>query len=405
MSITSLLRSAPMIRRRRLALLMTLAALLATTMAATPAEAAKRKVPFGFFGTVFQPDLLDVGENALDGQMGLMARSGVESLRVPVSWAATEPSQGAYDWTVTDRVVRTAARHRISLLGNVLDSPAWAEGPANPSYPSGTPPRSAAEYAGFVRQAVLRYGPRGSFWAENPSVPRVPIRQWQIWNEQMAPWFWSTRPWGPSYTRALKASYQAIHNADRGAQVVAGSFVAIAGYSQWRGVSDLYRAGGKRWFDVIAVHPFTNVPNSVRYSVDQMVLIVKRVRAQMRKRGDGRKPIILTELTWPAAVGKVPKQRLLGLETTPRGQVARLKAAYERLAVVRRKLRITHAYWYTWASQYDAKSNLSDVSYRFAGLVRWRGTVFSPMPILRTYTKLARKYEGCRKSASARRCR
>jgi alpha-L-arabinofuranosidase len=141
-------------------------------------------------------------------------------------------------------------------------------------------------------------------------VPRTPIRQWQIWNEQMAPWFWSKRPWAPSYTKTLKASYKVIHKADRGAKVVAGSFVAIAGYSQWRGIADLYRAGAKRWFDVIAVHPFTNDPNSARASVDRMLEIVRRVRAEMRKRGDGRKPIILTELTWPAAIGKVPKRRL-----------------------------------------------------------------------------------------------
>jgi hypothetical protein len=233
----------------------------------------------------------------------------------------------------------------------------------------------------------------------------VPIRQWQIWNEQMAPWFWSKRPWGPSYTKALKASYKAIKKADRGSTVVAGSFVAIAGYTQWRGIKDLYRAGAKRYFDVIAVHPFTNDPNSVRSSIDRMLEIVRRVRAEMRKRGDGRKPIILTELTWPAAVGKVPKRRLLGLETTARGQKARMKAAYHRLAVVRRQLHITQAYWFSWATAYDAKSTFSDVSYRFTGLTRRRGNVFSSMPILKTYTSLAAKYEGCRKGENARRCR
>ncbi len=155
-----------------------------------------------------------------------------------------------------------------------------------PRYPTGTaaeerPGRTPGSYASWC----LRYGPQGTFWAENPTVPRVPVRQWQIWNEQMAPWFWSKRPWGPSYTQALKAAYQAIHRADRGATVVAGSFVAIADYSQWRGVKDLYRAGAKRYFDVIAVHPFSNVPNSVRASIDRMLEIVRRVRAEMRKRG------------------------------------------------------------------------------------------------------------------------
>jgi hypothetical protein len=73
--------------------------------------------------------------------------------------------------------------------------------------------------------------------------------------------------------------------------------------------------------------------------------------------------------------------------------------------VVKRRLRITQAYWFSWATAYDAKSTFTDVSYRFSGLTRRRGNVFSPMPILRTYTSLAAKYEGCRKSEDARRCK
>jgi hypothetical protein len=44
------------------------------------------------------------------------------------------------------------------------------------------------------------------------------------------------------------------------------------------------------------------------------------------------------------------------------------------------------------------------MSFRYAGLVRVRSGVFSKLPILRTYTSLARKYEGCRKSGNARHC-
>ncbi len=133
--------------------------------------------------------------------------------------------------------------------------------------------------------------------------------------------------------------------------------------------------------------------------------IVRRVRAQMRKHHDGRKPIILTELTWPAAVGKVPKSRLLGLETTSKGQVKRLSAAYKKLAKVGRKMRITQAYWFAWATPYDNNTPQSDVTYRFAGLNRFAGGVFSTLPVLKTYSRLAAKYEGCRKSSNARRCR
>jgi hypothetical protein len=256
-----------------------------------------------------------------------------------------------------------------------------------------------------MRQMVQRYGPRGTFWAANPAIPKVPIRQWQIWNEQMAPWFWDSKPWARSYVRMLKVVYRTIHRADRGAKVVAGSFVAIGDYTQWVGMRDFYRAGAKGYFDVIAVHPFTNDARSVKDTIWRMLEIVRRVRGQMKKRGDGRKPIILTELTWPAAVGKVPKRRLLGLETTPKGQQKRLRAAYVRLAKVRRKMRITQAYWFAWATPYDDNTHLSDVSYRFAGLNKYAGGVFTRMPILSTYTSVAARYQGCRKSSNARRCR
>jgi hypothetical protein len=372
-------------------------------------------VPFGFFGTVMGSEMTNprlVPDAALDQQMALMARSGVESVRVQFAWPSVETAPGVYNWPIIDRLVASAARHRLALLANVWTTPEWAS--VNPNDPVfwRFPPRDANSYAELMRQLVLRYGPRGSFWSANPSIPRVPIREWQIWNEQMAPWFWNSRPWQTSYTRLLKAAYRAIHGADPNAKVVAGSLVAIGGsqvkrggYTQFDGLRDLYRAGAGRFFDVIAIHPFTNNPKSVSDTVWRTLEIVRRVRVIMRQRGDGRKPIILTELTWPAAVGRVPRQRLLGLETTPRGQVARLKAVYRRLAQVQRRLGVTETYWYAWATQYDAKSPQSDVAYRFAGLTRIQGGVFSRMPILRTYSNVAARYQGCRKSSNARRCR
>jgi polysaccharide biosynthesis protein PslG len=93
----------------------------------------------------------------------------------------------------------------------------------------------------------------------------------------------------------------------------------------------LYRAGAKRFFDAVAIHPFTK-DKSVRVTVDQTLEIVRQVRTQMKRHRDARKPIMLTELTWPAAAGKLPKAAQIGLETTSRGQAARLSAAYGRLA-------------------------------------------------------------------------
>jgi hypothetical protein len=396
-------------RTPRFLLVLPLAVLLLVALSA-PAEAAKRKVPFGFFGTVL---VTPMSGSQLDQQMALMARSGVEVARANFRWDELEPAQGVYNWASTDELVAAAARHRIHLLANAWLTPEWASSQPNGAPPAWRyPPRDPGLFGEFVSQLVKRYGPRGSFWAQNPSVPRVPIREWQIWNEQMAPWFWTNRPWQRSYTPLLKSAYRSIHRSDRGAKVVAGSLVAIGGglvkrggYTQMDGIRDLYRAGARRYFDVIAIHPFTNVANSVKNTIWQTLEILRRVRKTMRRHRDGRKPIIVTELTWPAALGKVPSASLLGLETTRRGQVARLKAIYPQLARERRKLRVTEAYWYAWATEYDANSQQSDVTFRFTGLTRFSGGVFSPMPLLRTYATLAARYEGCRKSSNARRCR
>ena len=377
-------------------------------IAATPAMAAKRKVPFGFFGTVFNVEADQASRSAAskDAQMALMARSGVESLRVFFAWPDIEPQQGVYNWAHMDQIVGAAARHRISILANVLATPRWASQSPNAEYPLRYPPREPALYAQFLNTLIERYGPKGSFWTANPSIPKVPIRQWQLWNEQMAPWFWASRPWAKSYVKMLKVTYRAIHRADRGAKVVAGSFVGVGDYTQWEGVRDLYKAGAKGYFDVIAVHPFTNDPKSARNSASRMLEIVQRVRKVMKKRRDARRQIILTELTWPAAIPKVPKRRRLGLETTTKGQRLRMVEAYRQLSKVRRKMRITHTYWFAWATPYDNNTPQSDVSYRYTGLSRVSdGGAFSRMPILGTFTSLASKYQGCRKSADARRCR
>jgi polysaccharide biosynthesis protein PslG len=397
-----------MIRLSRLTLLLTMAALIVAATAAVPAEAAKRKVPFGFFGVVIPPEVSYPGavpESTLDAQMGLMARSGVESVRITLAWEDLEPATGSYDLTHTDRLVRAASAHGLQVLLNITGTPRWASLRSNSDDFFRHPPRDLEAMAPLWGRLAARYGARGSFWTENPSLPRTPIRDWQIWNEQSAPWHWATRPYAPGYTRLLRAAYQAIKAADPGATVIAGSVVASPNYSQWAAVRDLYRAGAKRWFDALAVHPFTNNRRSVDGTIDQMFDIVMRVRRQTRRARDGRVPIAITELTWPASVGKVPRRALLGVETTSKGQVQRMKAAYARLIKLRRRLRITQAQWYTWASQYDRSGALSVMSFRYAGLTRIRADRFTPMPILRTYSGVAARYQGCRKSSNARRCR
>jgi len=378
--------------------------------AAGPAQAARRSVPFGFFGTVLDPSVGDpakVSDANLDAQMALMARSGVESLRVTFGWDSIETARNLYDFSYPDRIVADAARHGISLLPNLVYTPAWASTKPSSIYSARYAPTNPQLFADYATTLVKRYGPRGTFWKTHarPSSS-YGVQQWQIWNEQAFDVFWASLPWQSTYTRLLRAAYLAIHHADRGAKVVAGSLVATGSVStQWAQATQLYRAGAKHYFDVVAVHPFTDGSIAVSESINRVLIIVRNVRNVMRRYGDGNKPIILTELTWPAAVGFVPRSRLLGLETTPHGEVLRMTAVYNTLATHMRQTGVSQAYWFTWASSFDASDPQSDVGYRFAGLNRFSGGVFSVKPILKTYAQLASRYEGCQKGTDARHCR
>ena len=382
--------------------------------AAAPAQAAKRRVPFGFFGVNVSTRLVIAPNAAVDSQMALMARSGVESVRLALPWTSLEPQQGRFDFSNSDRLMASAARHGLTVLANVWGTPQWASSqPSLSTYPFyySRAPRSPQLFADLMTALVRRYGPRGTFWRDirrlNPARLRpAPIRHWQIWNEQRIRTFWSTEPYAPTYTQLLRAAYLAIHRADRGAKVVAGSMAPIPASAPWQQAEDLYRAGAKRYFDELSIHAFTAGTVPVRVSIKRMVFTFKLVRDVMKRHGDGHKFIIDTELTWPAALGFVPSKRLLGLETTPRGARSRLTAAYNYLATHMRQTRVRQAYWYIWDSEFNPNWPGSDVGYTFAGLVRaFADGRFVPQPVLRTYTRVAARYEGCRKSSNARVCR
>lgn len=390
--------------------LLTLSVVVLASLAATsmPAAATHRRVPFGFFGVVVDPELSIYGSpSQIDSQMALMAASGVEAVRTNFSWAATETTSGVYDFSTIDTVVRAAASHGLQLLPIVEFTPRWAS-----SHPSSAwlyyAPSKLSTFTAFVSALVERYGPSGSFWRLNPSVPRDPVRDWQIWNEpEGTKYDWRSSPWPSAYTAMLRAAYGAIHRADRGAKVVSGALVALntTTLTPWAEANSLYTAGFKRYFDILAVNAFTNAP-SVSASVDRSIEIVTLVRQVMRRNHDGSKPIWVTEVTWTAAAGRIPKSQYAGFETTSKGQSERLAALYQRLAS-RSTDGIERAFWYTWYSPYVPQAIFGNPpTFQYSGLVKWEpGRPFQPLPVLSTYARVAAKFEGCRKGTNALHCR
>ena len=249
-------------------------------------------------------------------------------------------------------------------------------------------PADPATFAAFAGALVRRYGPGGSFWSERPELPQIPVRDWQVWNEPNLPGFWSAQPFARSYVRVLRSARAAIRAADPGARVI---LAGLPNYS-WRALRAIYRAGGRGAFDAVALHPFTGPPRFV-------MKLIRLARAEIRRNGDARLPVWVTELSWPASAGQRPRPG--GFEVTDAGQAQRLGEALRRLRDARVRLRIERVYWYTWLS-----TERGPGAFDWAGLRRVRGGRAATTPALRVFARWARRLQGCAKApGDARRCR
>jgi hypothetical protein len=354
-------------------------------LAPAPASAARRLVPTGWLGVVADGPLIAPGF-AAGGEWDRLAGSGAESVRTAFYWRGIQPGGPAdADFSLTDPVVLAAARRGLTVLPVLQGTPNWAA-----LHPGdfASPPRDPADFARLLTALVTRYGPQGSLWAEHPDVSRRPVRDWQIWNEPNLTRYWNVAPWAPSYVALLKAAHAALKAADRGSRTI------LAGLpnESWLALREIYRQGAHGAFDAVALHPYTGHPSNV-------LKLVRIARREMSRRGDARMPIWVTELSWPAAIGKT--KTTAGFETTELGQASRLARGLALLARDRQKLGIGRVYWYTWLSAEGSTAS----SFDYSGLRRLRGGRLVTAPSLAVFRRVARRLEGCRKrSGDASRC-
>jgi hypothetical protein len=355
-------------------------------LAPAPASAARRLVPAGWLGVVADGPLTAPGF-AADGEWDRLAGSGAESVRTAFYWRELQPGGASdADFSRTDPVVLAAAKRGLTVLPVLQGTPEWAA--LHPGEDA-SPPRDPADFARVLTMLVTRYGPHGSLWSEHPEIRRRPVRDWQIWNEPNLTRYWNVAPWAPTYVALLKAAHAALQAADHGSRTI------LAGLpnESWLALRAIYKAGAHGAFDVVALHPYTGRPANV-------IKLVRFARREMRQHGDARMPVWVTELSWPAAVGKT--HTTAGFETTDRGQAQRLALGLALLASHRSDLRIGRVYWYTWLSAEGSSTS----SFDYAGLRRVRAGRLVTAPALAVFQRVARHLEGCRKRAGdAARCK
>ncbi len=336
------------LRRARIWTAATATALVLLLSAAATALA----LPHGFWGVSPQATLSAE-------QFQRLHRGGVESVRIPVSWAAVEPSRGgAPDFSGIDPLVAGAAAAGIEVLPFAYDAPTWAVRRAVvpgshglTKAPLTLPVKSGLQrssWAKFLKLLVGRYGPKGSFWAENPGLPKRPIRIWQIWNEPNFKYF-VVRPNPADYGKLLKISYAAIHGADPGAKLILGGMFAEPREARYKRkppqayfatdfLDKLYRStpGINGMFAGVALHPYT-----AEYK--QLTPVIEAFRRVLAEHHDAGKQLWITEIGWSSE----PISRRDSFAKGPSGQVAQLKGAFKLFERKQRAWNLKRIYWFS----------------------------------------------------------
>jgi hypothetical protein len=137
-----------------------LAALVITFALATSAKADV------VYGVVPQDGALPTADD-----LKLMPSGGITSVRTILPWAVVERTEGTYDWSGIDEIVRQMTAAGIAPFPFLYGTPAWAAAKDNRKCEADAcavfPPKSGATldaFAKFAGAAAERYGPGGVFW-------------------------------------------------------------------------------------------------------------------------------------------------------------------------------------------------------------------------------------------------
>lgn len=326
-------------------------------------------------------------------QFQRLQRGGVDSIRVPVLWASVQPVKGGPPvWSGVDELVRGAAGAGLDVLPFLYGAPQWAVPEAVVPGSGGTarapkflPVRNGAQrfaWSSFLVEAVARYGPKGTFWAENPAVPRRPIRVWQIWNEANFKYF-VVRPNPVEYGKLVNISYAALRRADPGAKIVLGGLFAAPREARFKRkppqayfathfLDRMYRStpGIKRKFIGASLHPYTG-------RFQDLTGYIEMVREALKRHKDPGKGLWITELGWSSGPPRANNSFAKGRG----GQKRQLQGAFGLLKRKQAPWRIKRVYWFS-VDDVTGACNFCDGSGLF-------GAGFTPKPAWYAYVRFA----------------
>ena len=359
---------------RRLAVVL---AALAALLFAAPAAGAVRTE---FYGIV-------------QGQLDAQDRAGMADVRVQTArfmlkWRDVERVRGSYDWSERDRLIGGLAAEGIRSVPFVWGSPQWI-GNGAPGQPPLSTSADRLAWQNFLKAAVARYKPGGTYWANKykqdyPGKTAVPIQSWQIWNEPNLKKYFTpgatTQAAAQKYAQLLALADAAIAARDPQAKVVLAGMPSVpdanGSSNAWDFLDALYGvAGVKADFDVAALHPYG-------CNLDQTRTGIARFSASMKSHADGLTPLWLTEFAWGSGA---PDQFCKNKGLT--GQRDLLVSSFNLILQNRKNWNVQRLFWFLWR---DAEPGSIFAGYcsicGSAGLLRYDRTPKPAYTSFRNYT-------------------
>jgi hypothetical protein len=337
--------------RRAIALAAASLALAASVVVATvpAAHAAKKAIvpvtPSSFVGVVSDETFEALGSGG-SSYLGSIRSAGVGVLRQKFDWDFLTRGYGPaqINWTYLDRVVTATAQQGITLMPVLINPPpSITTAPAQGALRGNYPPRDPGAIGDFGAMLAAHYGTNGSFWAENPQLPRLPITTWQIWNEPNLPVYWQPRPNAAAYVQMLRLATQKIKAADPNAEVVSAGLpdsrikgsVPLLKY-----IKQMYRAGAAGAFDTLAVNGYAPTGKGVPK-------LIAHIRRLVNGYGGKNTALRVTEFGWADYGPEHPRGRF----TAGRNQGRYIYQAIRGLWSERKRLKLRGIVYYDWRDQ------------------------------------------------------
>jgi hypothetical protein len=262
-------------------------------------------------------------------QVQQLANGGGSAVRVNVNIDNVEQS----GWGLTDGRIAKIAAARLGPIVVLSGLPDFTAA-------------SADRWKPFVRAAVHRYKPAGTFWAQHPDLPIVPVT-WVAGNEPNISWSWSGTL--AQWAQLVQTTANIAHSEQSSARVFVGAMSPNGSGISY--LSDVLGRINTSSFAGVGAHPFAVTP-------DDAVDYVRWVRGVLVAHGMGTRSILVDEIGWRSDdIGEAE-------------QADRMRRFFAAMRYARDAWHIYRVLWYGWRDNPNGRVPLD----RFGGMFRSDGT-------------------------------